>query len=82
MVGIYSSHGKLVGGLNASPSLLVDTFIMHCAAMEEKDVWLLAKMKFWLMSAILRQEQFISSTDASGMDVLAWEWLMISIIGL
>ena len=73
MVGICSFPGKLSGGSNTSPSLLVDTVIIHCAAMGEKDAWSLTKIKSWLMGSILRQELFISSTDASGMDVLAWE---------
>ena len=70
MAGICNFHGKLAGGLSASPSLLVDTFITYCAAMEEKGVWSLAKMKSWLICSILRQEPLINSTDAG---VLAWE---------
>ena len=53
---IHSFLGKLAGGLNASPSLLVDTFIMHCMVMEEKDAWLLTKTKFWLTGSILRHQ--------------------------
>ena len=65
MEGIHSPHGKLADGLNVSPSLLVDTFIMHCAVMEEKDAWLLTKTKSWLTVSILKHQSSVNSTDAS-----------------
>ena len=68
----HSSHGKLAGGLNTSPSLFVDTFIMHCVVMEEKGVWLLASKKFWLTGLIPRYQPSINSMDASGTIVLPW----------
>ena len=45
MAGILSFRGKLAGGSNASPSLLVDTFITRCAVIEEKGAMSLAKTK-------------------------------------
>ena len=66
MARIFSFCGKLAGGSNTSPSLLVNRFIMHCVAMEEKGAWLLTNKKSWLTGLILRQEPFINSMDASG----------------
>ena len=65
------SPGKLAGGSNTSLSLVADTSIMHCVAMEEKGAWSLATKKSWSMGTILRHQLFISSMDASGMVVLA-----------
>ena len=59
MAGILSFCGKLAGGLNTSPRLLVDTFIMHCVVVEEKGVWSLVKMKSWLTGSILRHQPCI-----------------------
>ena len=54
MMEMHSFLGKLAGGSNTSPKLVVDTFITHFAVMEEKDVWLLTSKKFWLMDSIPR----------------------------
>ena len=80
MGGIHSSCGKIAGGSSASPSLVVGTFITHCAAMEEKGVWSLAKTKSWLTGLMLRQQSFINSMDASDTVVLAWEPPMTGIV--
>ena len=42
---IHSSHGKLGGGSNTSPSSLIDTFTTHYLVMEKKGTWLLIKTK-------------------------------------
>ena len=69
---IHSTHGKLAGGLNTSPSLVVGTFIMHCAAMEEKGAWsLTGTKKSWLIGMTLRHQLSINYMDASCMVVLA-----------
>ena len=73
MAEIYSSLGKLAGGSSACPSLLVGTFITHCAVMKEKDLWSLTTKKFWLMDSASKLQPFISSMDAIGMVVLVWE---------
>ena len=80
MVGICSSHGKLVGGSSASPSLVVDTFITHCAAMKEKDVRLLTGKKSWLMDMISKLQPFINCMVACGTVVLAWKPPMACIV--
>ena len=80
MGGIHSSCGKIAGGSSPSPSLVVGTFITHCAAMEEKGAWSLAKTKSWLTGLMLRQQLFINSTDASDTVVLAWEPPMTGIV--
>ena len=79
MAGIHSSHGKLAGGSNASPRLLVDTFITHCVVMEEKGVWLTSK-KSWLTDSILRHQWFVNSTNVSGTIVLTCELLVTGIV--
>ena len=55
MARIRSFLGMLAGGSSASPSLVVGTFITHCATMEGKGVWSLTKTKFWLVDSILGQ---------------------------
>ena len=65
--------GKFAVGLSTSRSLLVGTFIMHCAVTDEKDAWLLTKTKSWLTGLIVRCQLSINSMDASGMVVLAWK---------
>ena len=76
MEEIHSSHGKAVDGL--STSSVVGTSITHCAAMEGKGKWSLTAKKSWSMDTILRQEPSISSMDAGGMDVLAWDPIIVS----
>ena len=75
---IHSFHGKLAGGLSASLSGLVGTFITRCVAMEERKLQQSTKKKSWLMDTILRHQLSINSMDASGMDVLAWDLTMTS----
>ena len=70
---IYSSPGKVAGGLNASPSLVVSTYITHCVTMEEKGARSLTEKKSWSMGTMLRHQQSISSIDANGTVVLAWD---------
>ena len=41
--------------------------------MEEKDLWLLTKTKSWLTGSIPKHQLSVSSMDASGMVVFAWE---------
>ena len=66
MAEVFSSHGKLAAGSSAWLSLVVGTFIMHFAAMEEKGVWSLAKMKSWSTDLISRHQLSITPRDESG----------------
>ena len=71
---IHSFPGTLAGGLGTSPSMVAGTFIMQCVAMEGKGAWSSARTKkSWSMGMILRHQLSISSTDASGTVVLAWD---------
>ena len=57
------------GGLSASLTLVINTSIMQCVAMETKGAWSLTKKKCWSMNTTQRHQSIL--IDASGMDVLA-----------